>query len=773
MNKSPSIRFSIPVNLDLPAHKVSLIIQSVLGSADLGWDGEIGKHRGQYTMETQLVFKNINSLIRCIIDCQICLGDSVSIHSALMLERSLGSRIWDDSPLQMKQIESIGVVGVRKFVNAGIRTMEDLEACEPSRIEALIGRNPPYGMKVLETVNAFPKLRVSLQTQPTPIVKCEEGVKIQVKADIGFINESPPQRFAGKLVYVCLLAETSDGRKIHFARISGQKLGHGQSLVFSALLTTPDQSINCYVMCDSIAGSLRGATVKPKIAPSMFPALKPSAPDDTPQRSNTSKRRVEPVKPVRRRSNNSDDFGDDGIDDEELVKATYGDLEFEHIDNFANPTDSITRKNTAKNKARNSATARAKTTNINAEDDDPEPLQLSNGKWACKHACKDKNACKHLCCKEGMEKPPKKPAVAKRTALDENTPVVEKAASIQRPKVTQSKLQLNASKRKISSAVEELDLTREEKKRKADYAKNGSRDYRELHQLHKTVQKKDPPSTLHSVMHTKPAYCYSQGGEHNLSFLQSSGAGYLEDMSDYGDVQLEDLSPHFDEPQYMSSQLDIDEQRDGSYPMGQVGYSATLSVASRGSDTFGDDDSLLGDAMVGLADSQTLQGMNEGFGDAAPRFEDALDTELEATRQDDDVPMHFGGAAQDDNDWRISDDVVTTDAVPVRDAPVYESRAEFYDSSSRPQPRATNVKPDKSLLQVPELKDLRQPRASASSTSRVLASDKAVADDMEVLDLLDSFDDDPVMEEKQIPEAFKGLEPWFYGEFGDVVELVE
>jgi hypothetical protein len=33
---------------------------------------------------------------------------------------------------------------------------------------------------------------------------------------------------------------------------SGQKLDSGQSLVFSALLTSHDQSLNCYVMCDSI-----------------------------------------------------------------------------------------------------------------------------------------------------------------------------------------------------------------------------------------------------------------------------------------------------------------------------------------------------------------------------------------------------------------------------------------------------------------------------------------------------------------------------------------
>lgn len=169
LNKSPSIRFSIPVNLDLPAHKVSLIIQAALGSADISWNGEAAKHKTQFTIETQVVFKSVCSLIRCIIDCQISLGDSVSIHSALMLERSLGSRIWDDSPLQMKQIEGVGVVAVRKFVNAGIRSMEDLEACDAHKIEALIGRNPPFGMKILDIVRSFPKLRVSLHAEPQSV----------------------------------------------------------------------------------------------------------------------------------------------------------------------------------------------------------------------------------------------------------------------------------------------------------------------------------------------------------------------------------------------------------------------------------------------------------------------------------------------------------------------------------------------------------------------------------------------------------------------------
>lgn len=169
INRSPSIRFPIPVNLDLPAQKVSLIIQSVLGHADISWEGDMAKHKAPYHQEVMMVFKSVSSLMRCIIDCQTCLGDSVSIHSALMLERCLGSRAWDDSPMQMVQVSNIGVVAVRKLVNAGIRSIEDLESTDAQRIEAVVGRNPPFGHKILETLKSFPKLRVSLHIQPSSV----------------------------------------------------------------------------------------------------------------------------------------------------------------------------------------------------------------------------------------------------------------------------------------------------------------------------------------------------------------------------------------------------------------------------------------------------------------------------------------------------------------------------------------------------------------------------------------------------------------------------
>jgi len=236
----------------LPSHKVSLIIQSVLGGIELPADDKSIKHKIQYNTEVSIIFQHVHRLIRCIIDCQLHLEDSIAAHNGLSLACSLGARVWNDSPLQIKQIETIGIAAVRKLVNAGIKTIEALENTESHRIEAILSRNPPYGMKLLDLLKAFPKLRVSVKMMGQPAIKPGEGVKVNVRSEIGFMNEKVPLLFAKKAVYVCFLAETTDGKKVHFCRISAKKLNNGQDILFSATLTHPAQSINCYVMCEEI-----------------------------------------------------------------------------------------------------------------------------------------------------------------------------------------------------------------------------------------------------------------------------------------------------------------------------------------------------------------------------------------------------------------------------------------------------------------------------------------------------------------------------------------
>lgn len=170
LNKNGFIKFPIPVNLDLPAQKVSLVIQSILGGVDL--PSEEPKHRNEYLTAKSTIFQHLHRLIRCIIDCQLHLEDATATRNALMLARSFGAQVWDDSPLHMKQLEGLGVALVRKIAFAGVKSIEELENIEASAVERACSRNPPFGSQIQAKAKAFPKLRVGVKVVGEPVGCC-------------------------------------------------------------------------------------------------------------------------------------------------------------------------------------------------------------------------------------------------------------------------------------------------------------------------------------------------------------------------------------------------------------------------------------------------------------------------------------------------------------------------------------------------------------------------------------------------------------------------
>lgn len=169
INSSPLVKFPIRVDLALPAQKVSLVIQSVLGGIDTRSDDRFKNQKQQYGADLSTIFQHVHRFVRCIIDCQLHLGDSIAARNALELARSLGARAWDDSPLQLTQLEKIGPVAVRKLVNAHVKTLEDLEGLEAYKIDMILSKNPPFGANILAQLQSFPKLRVDLKLMGTPV----------------------------------------------------------------------------------------------------------------------------------------------------------------------------------------------------------------------------------------------------------------------------------------------------------------------------------------------------------------------------------------------------------------------------------------------------------------------------------------------------------------------------------------------------------------------------------------------------------------------------
>ncbi|KAJ9635199.1 ATP-dependent DNA helicase MER3 [Coniosporium tulheliwenetii] len=674
LNKSPFIKFSIPVDLAMPAHKVSLVIQSVLGGIDLPVDDKTAKHKIQYNTDVFIIFQHVHRLIRCIIDCQLYLEDSVASRNALMLARSLGARVWDDSPLQLKQIEQIGVVAVRKLVNAGVKTIEELENMEPHRIETVLSKHPPFGMKLLDRLKAFPKLRVSVQMMGKSI-KPGEGAKVNLKAEIGFMNEKVPETYQKKAVYVCLLAETSDGHKVHFCRISAKKLNKGQDVLFSANMTSPSQSITCYVMCDEIAGTLRQASLKPEIPASAFPTPKAAKETDLSARRsndlhkpgpNTSKRRQDSIRPSH--AQDDDDFEDLDLDDSDFVKAATADLDFTHTDTLGSQTSAATRKNIASN-----AVSKKHSQHEPVHDEEEwEPRRLDNGKWACNHKCNDKNSCSHLCCREGMDKPPKRP---KNKNPASEKPSTQQAGGRTQKKLpgtqgTQTKLNLNATKKsrpqptQDRASIECVDLSKRETS--DDYMAHAPRDYKVLHRLHTSVQKAPPlPPSATRVMRSKPGYSYAEGGTPSLSFLgDTRDTEHRRSSEEYGgwpspSPMAEDHMADTMSPPHEPEEMDVDQRSD--------------------SPRISDDDSMLDAAMVGLADSEDLK-PTQSTGDYAP---------LQAYNDDYEFDSWVGSPKRPST----PETTARSPGKPAAPAPKKEKSLFVTDASSSQAPESTPEKP--------------------------------------------------------------------------------
>ncbi|KAJ5082947.1 hypothetical protein N7532_011990 [Penicillium argentinense] len=419
INKDPGIRYPIKVDVALPSHKISLLLQAELGAIDFPNGDQFQKHKFSFQQDKSVVFSHVNRLIRCVIDCHIAREDAISVLNALELARSFGAKVWDHSPLQMKQIEQIGVVAVRKLAAAGIMNLEDLESTEPHKIEMALSKNPPFGTKLLARVREFPKLRVAVKMIGKETEA--ENVKVRFKLEVAFMNDKIPTYFQRRPIYVCCLSEASDGRLVDFRRVNASKLQEGLEASLVADLHDSGQSIVCHVMCDDIAGTARQARIKPDIPPHLFP-LQQSTLSDTrgPRLQIVDKIDLSTerhVHQIPKSHHPKDTFDGDDLELDDFLVAGQAlnksaqkesstifpldDLDWFSIDSTPSPPRYSADHSQSKN---NEHTA---DTGHQDPDDNYVPIRLSNGNWACNHRCKDKKSCKHLCCRDGLEKPPK------------------------------------------------------------------------------------------------------------------------------------------------------------------------------------------------------------------------------------------------------------------------------------------------------------------------------------------------------------------------------
>lgn len=403
---------------------------------------------------------------------------------------------------------------------------------------------------------------------------------------------------------------------------SAKKLNNCQDLLMSAELLNHTQYITCYVMCDGIAGTTRSAELRPELPAHSFP---PPSSQKQAQQHIYKKRDTRSFEDISDQQGAStfhtspetledDEFGADDFKDQEVMNAVKN-MDFSHIDEF----DPRSKQNRLKPSVQESRATGTEQILWN-------PERLENGKWACNHKCKDKTVCKHMCCREGVDKapkPPKRSFVSAASLVDAShvSGHRDKSGHITTAKKSAASREL---KNETEAEIETVDLASRHTSR--GYGKAPPEAFRSLNCLHDNVTK---GRTAPVAIKKQPLFDYAKGEQPQDPFLHKDASAEISSekpSTDYDADWMGDLpspSACLGNPQEKDGTLTehTSTEYGSSWPDGLPSPSAIIRQKNSATggypendllegfdlSRFNDDESDLEAAMVGLSDSATMQ----------------------------------------------------------------------------------------------------------------------------------------------------------------------
>ncbi|CAG8450934.1 5229_t:CDS:2 [Acaulospora colombiana] len=131
LNQHADIKFRLSGKVKDTEGKVFIMIQSALGNIHL----EDVQNRFQVNVESKIILQHGHRIIKCFIELAAYKENVKLLRVAIDLARCIKAKMWDDSPLLLRQLDGIGEQYAKKLADVGISTFEQLKESDTWRIE--------------------------------------------------------------------------------------------------------------------------------------------------------------------------------------------------------------------------------------------------------------------------------------------------------------------------------------------------------------------------------------------------------------------------------------------------------------------------------------------------------------------------------------------------------------------------------------------------------------------------------------------------------------
>ena len=365
--------------IDKVSQKVSLLIQYELGGLEFpSYEGASKLHQ-TLVQDKFLVFRHCFRLLKCMVDTFIEKSDGTSLKNTLFLLRSLNGHCWENTPMVLRQLKTIGLVSVRRLIRHGITNLEEMGHLSDTQIEYYLNLKIGNGTKIKNDISLLPCLNIRTKLENCKIENEELWLTFKVEISATFKSSI----WHGQHLSLDIETEKSSGELIDFRRLQLNKLQSPRGFRISAKISPKLEKIEFSIHCQEIAGLGKTIVYSTDHLASQFSAKTPNIRKDL----NSLEKCL---------------FYESSSDGEvgKTSRVSHKDGLEESLSSDDSILDYLNERKKS-SKAVESAAVIHPEAHSSSHFSNGRQVR-SNGNYECFHSCKDKTQCRHLCCKEGI-----------------------------------------------------------------------------------------------------------------------------------------------------------------------------------------------------------------------------------------------------------------------------------------------------------------------------------------------------------------------------------
>ncbi|CAI4453631.1 CCN_G0017740.mRNA.1.CDS.1 [Saccharomyces cerevisiae] len=365
--------------IDKVSQKVSLLIQYELGGLEFpSYEGASKLHQ-TLVQDKFLVFRHCFRLLKCMVDTFIEKSDGTSLKNTLFLLRSLNGHCWENTPMVLRQLKTIGLVSVRRLIRHGITNLEEMGHLSDTQIEYYLNLKIGNGIKIKNDISLLPCLNIRTKLENCKIENEELWLTFKVEISATFKSSI----WHGQHLSLDIETEKSSGELIDFRRLQLNKLQSPRGFRISAKISPELEKIEFSIHCQEIAGLGKTIVYSTDHLASQFSAKTPHIRKDL----NSLEKCL---------------FYESSSDGEvgKTSRVSHKDGLEESLSSDDSILDYLNERKKSSNAVESAAVIHPEAHSSSHFSNGRQVR--SNGNYECFHSCKDKTQCRHLCCKEGI-----------------------------------------------------------------------------------------------------------------------------------------------------------------------------------------------------------------------------------------------------------------------------------------------------------------------------------------------------------------------------------